>query len=186
MIELIDKFSLIWRFVIILSFLIAIVGFGILFYVKYGTPKNKKKLKKTGVIFFVQVFLIGTIALGSDWTARRLARHEIIEFLNQKNLELKINGSIIDINEANEVIVELKEMRSFAGHHSSPIKQFKIAISNKDKLIILFIRQDSNIENEYWIFWNKYRASTLNEVGRVRTDKFEKYNNEYKKAVVYH
>ena len=177
MIELIDKFSLIWRFVIILSFLIAIVGFGILFYVKHGTPKNKKKLKKTGMIFFVQVFLIVTIALGSDWTARRLARLEIIEFLNQKNLELKINGSIIDINEANEVIVELKEMRSFAGHHSSPIKQINIQISAEDKFIMLSIKQDSQIKNEYWIFWNKYRASTLNEVGRIRTDKLKKYSN---------
>lgn len=44
-----------------------------------------------------------------------------------------------------------------------------VLIADKDTLSLL-LRLDSQIDNEYWIFYEKYKTTSLNEIGRIRTN----------------
>ena len=71
------------------------------------------------------------------------------------------------------IINELNKIKSYSGHGSHPEKKIKIEIISESAKMELTLNQDSDIKNEYWIYWNKYSSTSLNEIGRITTNVFK-------------
>lgn len=170
-----DNFLSAWGYCLMIpSFILSIVGFGFLFSVRWGNPKNKNKTLKVGAILFGQVFLIwGIMGIGNAFMQNRV-RKELKVFLNQPNLIIKINGEIINKPDSDSIAKELMKIKKMSGHRSSPIDMFQIELISNGTSVIIDLGQDDNIKNEYWIFWKKYRMTSNNEIGRIRTEVFAK------------
>ena len=176
MITFLDNFISVWTYWMIPSFILGLVGFCFLFYVRWGSPTNKKKSLKIGISLFGQTFLTWTIMFGTLWIIERQARHELKTYLNQPNLTISLNGQIINKIDSDSIVKELIRVTNMQAHHSHTTDIIKIEITSTSKTEIIRLEKDSEIENEYWIFWDKYKSTSKNEIGRIRTNIFKKNN----------
>ena len=152
------------------SFLIALVGFCFLIYSKYEIGTKKKKARIIGIILFVQVFLFFWVNFKLMNTMQNKARKEFVTFLDYPDLKVKINDVEIKENSLEQTISSLRNIRYVHGHHSHPEEEIEIIISSKEKNIKIKAAQDSEIKTEYWIFWDKYESTKLNEIGRIEME----------------
>jgi hypothetical protein len=176
MTEILDKFVSIWYYWMFISFGLAIIGFIILFIRKYSKIENSNKYLKIGIILISQAFLTWIIGFGTLWTIQYQARQELKEFLSQPDLIVTINNELIDKKYSMKIINEIKTISNIEAHHSSPTELIKIKIDSGLKTINLDFKQDSENKNEYWIFWDKYKVTRTNEIGRIRTEIFKDKN----------
>ncbi|MGB5943627.1 MAG: hypothetical protein WBG71_12160 [Leeuwenhoekiella sp.] len=134
---------------------------------------TKKEMKYS--IIAVAVFVCYSIAYfqGIDYI-RQEARKEVLQLLNNQDLEIEVGGSILKFQEKETVLRELLTLRHIDAHHSAPEKEivFKLKSTNGESNLIL--KEDSDVKNEYWVFWDKYRSTTRNEIGRIQSEKIKK------------
>lgn len=175
MIEFLDNFATIWKFWMFVSFVLGLVGMVFLFIYKFNTTKNQRKTLKHGIILLSQLFLTWFIGFGSLWIIQNEARHEFLEFLDQPDLKIEINGKPLNPESSELVLDILKSTRDIDAHHShsSEEQQLKLSIRSSHDTIDILIEQDSEIETEYWIYWDKYHNTTSEEIGRIRTTKLK-------------
>ena len=174
MTETLDSFLSIWHYWMFPSFGIGIIGFFILFNVRWGKPRNIKKSIRVGAILLGQTFLTWFIASGLLWTIQLQARKELKEFLCKNDFVLKIDGKEIDSENSKVIITELRTIDNIAAHHSHPTNKTDVQIISDNETINLSLEKDSDIDSEYWVFWDKYNSTTLIEIGRIRTEKLKK------------
>lgn len=178
MTTILDNFISVWAYWMIPSFLLGLVGFGFLFYVRWVNPTNRKKFLKIGILLFGQTFLTWIIAFSTIWIIEARSRHELKEFLSQNNLSIRINGQTTSKILTDLILKELMNIRNIPAHHSQPTDKIKIEIISKSMTEYLNIARDSERENEYWIYWNKYEITRKSEFGRISTEIFKEYNNK--------
>jgi hypothetical protein len=159
------------------SFFAALSGLGILFYWRYGKPENPKKTLKNGGLLFGQAFLVWIIGFGAAAIVQSNAREELKLILKNDELQLSINNEYLNEESQNEIISILKTIQNMPPHHSSPRTELQIQISNKEEITNIFLSEDSMVKNEYWIFWDKYYITRLNEIGRITDEKIKKYGS---------
>src|SRR3954464_1784756 len=93
---ILDNFLSVWIYWMIPSFLLGIVGFGVLLNVRWGNQKNKNKSLKIGIILFTQTFFTWIIMFVSMGILEERARQELKDFLSQSNLSIRFNGQLIE------------------------------------------------------------------------------------------
>lgn len=88
---------------------------------------------------------------------------------------VSINGAIA--KEKNEVLAMLHSMdnRAFQAHHSHPTKHIKVTIESHGKILELQLGRDSQLPQEYWVFYPKYGHTRVNEIARVTTSILDGY-----------
>lgn len=124
----------------------------------------------------IMTFVIGFFSI---WLVQYQARHEVVDFMTNSDVRVEMNDTVLSKVESDELISELKKVDSFEAHHSSPMKEFKFKLFADGKQITLYVNRDSQFENEYWIFWYKYKTTQSMEVGRIKTDVIKKLEQKY-------
>lgn len=169
MIHGIDSFLTFWRNWMFVSFGLGVIGVLVLIYVQQAKPNKKRKPIITGVLLIIQ--LIGTWVLGFGlvWTVQLSARNALKNFLDQPNIEVRINGRTLPKSESNGILEELRKIENYMAHHSHPTDQLTIELTSNNQTFPLSLERDSEIPTEYWIFSNKYDVTSSNEIGRIQT-----------------
>ena len=164
--SILDLLTTFWmNWIMLPSFILGIIG--LLFYVY--SIQNKKL-----IILFVFNWLIG---FSLSLTFETLVKKELISFLNQPNIEIKINGEKLVPEYSTRVVSELKEIKSLPGHHSSPKDEIELKIISDKDSMTLTIKQGSEKEYEFWVFSDKYNHTKENDIGKLKTLVFIRYYN---------
>jgi hypothetical protein len=136
----------------------------------------RKKIIRIGlIILIIQFFIYGFILFAGYTIFKINARNELKTFLTNKELIVVVNRKELNSVYSNILIVELKSIGYKSAHHSRPINEFSVDISDSKETIELIIGQDSKNKNEYWIFMKKYNSI---EIGRINTRVFEVLKKE--------
>jgi len=102
-------------------------------------------------------------------------RNQVKSFLHEvsDNVKVRINGKFV--KEPSQVITELKKIITISGHGSHATKSIDIEVISQDKILKLELGRDSTNDQEYWVFYPKYRYTSKNEIGRIITNFFDDY-----------
>jgi hypothetical protein len=122
MIDILDTLLTFWKYLIIPSFIVGMVGVFVIIGTRYSDEDNRKT-KIIGRWLIAQLFFIAFTAFGISWTIEFLARNKIRDFLNNENSSVKINGVLLVIIESHKAILDLKTVSSKLVHHSSPVRE---------------------------------------------------------------
>ena len=109
------------------------------------------------------------IGFGSLWIMQTIVKQEVVDFLHQPDISVEKEGFVLNFEESRLFLNDLKELSKITAHHSHPTVTTEIILRSNDKKIILKLRQDSDFEDEYWVFCDNYSTTSNNEIGRIRT-----------------
>ncbi len=154
---------------------IAFIGF-ILFLATNSMEKfsnRKSKLKNIGIIMFAQIFLLEFFMIILQSILTNHIRTEFVEILKNKNTLLVQDNNTFGKFSSVELKNELLNVKNFEPHHSHPENEMSINVISNYGNFIITVGQDSNEKNEYWIFSNKYKFSSDNEIGRINSELFK-------------
>jgi hypothetical protein len=172
MTEILDSFLSASIYVIVPSFICAFIGLCFLLYARQVDPIYKDKPLKVGAILFSQLFFFGLLIWIISSVFEIRARQELKRILNHPDLNVRVDGQFANKDNLDAILKKLKKMRSIDAHNSSPTEEINIELLFNNRKEIITVSKDSQFENEYWIFWSKYKTSKNNEIGRIRTDIF--------------
>jgi hypothetical protein len=169
---------------IILLFLLSIIG--MLFFVfnffrfwfKGFSLKRNTKNVLTGmpyksILFFVVPGMLAWIF--SDVLILQ-SRDQVNDFLDHLDDQANVSVNDADIRNQEEIVVELKRMAPLEPHHSHPEGRIAVMIVDGDSKLELELGRDSQDRNEYWIFYPKYLITESNDIGRIISDKFDRFD----------
>jgi hypothetical protein len=135
-------------------------------------PAWRKKIGTISAGIFIGSVLIGLV-VGN--TSAGIGHDEVLRKLNSLKGDyfVSINGKAVPNSQ--EIVSVLKTLDWLPAHHSNPTKRIDINISDYAPRLALSLARDSGDPREYWIFWPKYRITTHNEIGRIKTPVFDAY-----------
>ena len=162
------------KYLIIISFFIGIIGFFMLYFYKHLSFKNKK-LRNVGLIFFGQTFIIGFSIIILNFIFVKIVEKRFIKFLNNKDIVMSINDSLINKNKCDSIVVELKRVYNFMHQHTSPTITIKMKLKNKDKIYNLELKKDSKFDDVYWIYVTNYIKTSEWDIGQIKTRQFDNF-----------
>ena len=107
--------------------------------------------------------------------AKTGARDEFKKWLDKVSgdVAVTVNGELI--TNPTQVIVELKKVAPLQAHHSRTMKKISIEILSNGNRLAINLERDSDIPQEYWVFYPKYRWRHYDEIGRITTSLFDDY-----------
>ena len=129
--------------------------------------------KKTGyatiAAFFIPIIMIFILS----FTVEKIVRHEVKTWLENVSEDaiVSINNEVI--RKPQTVIDDLRKLATVSAHHSHATKRIRIAIKDNDQGLVIDLGRDSQLPQEYWVFYLGYRHTYVNEVGRITTSLFE-------------
>ena len=108
-----------------------------------------------------------------SFTVKKIVRHEVKTWLENVSVDaiVSINNEVI--RKPQTVIDELRKLARLPAHHSHATKRIRIAIRDNDQGLVIDLGRDSQLPQEYWVFYLGYRHTSVNEVGRITTSLFE-------------
>jgi hypothetical protein len=175
MTHILDSIASFWFYIMFVSFLLGIIGFGILFSLQQRVLINFRKNLKLGGFLLGQVFLIFLIGLGIVSLIEIRAKNELQIILDTQNIKIIIDGKVLENGSRKEIIEILSTVERVSAHHSHPTKEIIIELEYIDQFSKIYLNKDSEIENEYWVFWDKYELTQNNEIGRITSSKIKDY-----------
>lgn len=116
----------------------------------------------------ITIFLLSAIMT-------RNVKADVIQFLSdaKDGFVVKVENTIVA--DPQPVIEQLRQISSYAAHHTHPNRVIHIVIEAKGRTLALNLGRDSARENEYWVFYPGYRHTSMNEIGRITTQLFDSY-----------
>jgi hypothetical protein len=153
------------------------VGFLLVFIIPAIYARYQHDSKKSGMLFLILVCVLidgGFLFLLLGELFQTSARNEFCRILAEKeNIVVNIQGKKID--DARSVLDELTRIQKLPAHHSHATDTITVELYVNKKCIRIEVGKDSKRDDQYWIFWPKYRFTKHNEIGQVRTNSFAKY-----------
>ncbi|MHC4111488.1 MAG: hypothetical protein ACYSUY_10450 [Planctomycetota bacterium] len=129
--------------------------------------------KKTGyatiAAFFIPIIMIFIFS----FTVEKIVRHEVKTWLENVSDDAIVSINNEEIQKPLTVIEELRKLAALPAHHSHATKRIRIAIRDNDQGLVIDLSRDSQLPQEYWVFYLGYRHTYVNEVGRITTSLFE-------------
>lgn len=163
MINFLDSFLSYWSYWMFCSFALGIIGLIYFHFIKGHRINSINPF----TILISQLFITWLIAFGGQWIVLNYAKNEVLSFLNKNNIKIKINGSGLDKEQTILIIDDFRNLKNKLGHNSHPEKQIEIELISSNEKILLKVRQDSEIKNEFWVFWDKYKSCQNNNFGKI-------------------
>ncbi|PSU41557.1 hypothetical protein C9J12_29545 [Photobacterium frigidiphilum] len=150
-------------FLSILDFLFTIGGIGVLISVISFISMMifVKRLNPRIILGMVAIFIV---TLSVTFTFPSVARSELREKLTQ---EIISSTSEEHINN-DEIVAALKKISYVLGTNSHSLERFGFKIQTSEEVIYLELARDSNDSKTYWVYYPKYRAGQVNDIGKVR------------------
>jgi hypothetical protein len=135
--------------------------------------KEYSRLRKAATGFTVSLIIYITCAFTFDG----VVRWEVNSFLDgyePAKYSVYVNDTLI--NDPWELIEGMRtRKRVRLRHHSHGEHEIGIKVVGKEDSLILNLERDSNAENEYWLFYPKYKFSAGNNFERVIIKGLERY-----------
>jgi hypothetical protein len=91
------------------------------------------------------------------------------------NYKVYVNHEAVSDADAEKIVSALQQTSSVLGHHSHDTKRIRVDINSEKGNITLELGRDSQVPQEYWVFYPKYRVTSNYEIGRIRTPVFDQY-----------
>lgn len=171
-----DLLTTFWKnWIMLPSFILGIIGFFFFVYSVSNENIKRKKSKITGISLLIIFAFNWFIGFSLAWSLETLAKNELMNFLNQPNIKIEINGEKLVPEYLTRVISELKKIENLTAHHSHPTDEIEIKISSEEDSMTLVVRQDSEKKYEFWVFSNRYNHTKENIIGKLNTLVFIKY-----------
>ena len=153
------------------------LGFlGMIFLIVVVKTK-KENSGRTSIIISVglvgQCFLTFIIAFTTLSYMKANARQEILTFLKRPNVTVLVDNHSPSDSVAFKLLTDLRNLKNLSAHSSHPTDMFSILLLDKRDTLSLTIGKDSQIKTEFWIFLNKYKTTTSNDIGRFTTNEFK-------------
>ena len=121
----------------------------------------------------VWLFLSFQIVIGlfRAWTVDK----EVANFIDDlpANYTVKVNQQTVP--NGDKIISVLKTAARQEGHHSHPTKRISLVIQSEKGKLELELRRDSEIPQEYWVYYYKYGVGDHPDVGKITTPLFDEY-----------
>lgn len=124
------------------------------------------KWKKRGGVVIV-FFCTAAFSFLSLFVLEHKITNEISELINEDSF-------VVETYEGfdNELFLKaLKSKRFVYTYRTRPLEKRNIHIVNHQEEVKLQVAQDSKYPHLYWVFYPKYRYSSLNELGKIRIKK---------------
>ncbi len=171
-----DSLVTFWnRWMMLPSFFIGGLGVLIFIFSKSELLNGLNKGGKIGIILISQLVLIWSIGFSLSAFFENRVRAELITFLNNQDLNLKINGKEINNNESKKVFSEIKKIENFSSDHPILKKELKFEIKSKTDTFTLRIIQNSRNKNEFHVYSDKYKSTDINTFARLNSNLLRKY-----------
>ena len=158
---------------IITAFIAApfLLFYGIPFLTSRGNGTSSK-IGGASICLFVISVVVG---LGAGETSKEIAHGRVVSALEslRDDCRISINGK--GVSNSKDVLSVLKTLDWLPAHHSNPTKRINIEISDHALRLVLSLARDSGDPREYWVFYPKYRVTSYNEIGRIKTPLFDAY-----------
>lgn len=131
------------------------------------------KTLKIGLIMCGQILLVFAVMWVTSSIFNSQVRQELRGILKNDVGRVKLNDQSVDGIKSNSVIKALSNIKSAKHNNTRPSDRIKIELTSNGKAEVIYLDKDSGIDNEYWVYWEKYETSTLNDIGRITTDIFK-------------
>jgi hypothetical protein len=120
---------------------------------------------------------VGSIALGMSLSQAigNNARVEAFGFLSSLPASYTVTANGAPVSHPSTLVAALHSAASVLGHHSHPTKTIHVRVEANGQAITFNLGRDSQNPQEYWVFYPKYRVSSMNEIGRITTDALDGY-----------
>ncbi|MBK9513148.1 MAG: hypothetical protein IPO05_05850 [Flavobacteriales bacterium] len=162
------------QFVLIGSFIAGIIGMPFLVRATKKESDVTTKELAYSIIAVAQVFLVWFSFYEATDYMQQEARKEVLELLKREDLRIFVYHSQLTDRTKEVVLHELLHLKKIDAHHSSPTDAKIITLKCGNEQTNLILKEDSNVKNEYWVFWDKYRSTTKSEIGRIRSEQIER------------
>jgi hypothetical protein len=123
------------------------------------------------------MLFFGGIGIGmslTNWMGNR-ARVEALGFINAlpSSHSVVVNGRVVP--EDTGLLEALKSTGRVLAHHSHPTNMIHVRVEGNGREMRLNLGRDSSDPQEYWVFDPEYRVTSMNEIGRIRTNALDGY-----------
>jgi len=135
-------------------------------------PTVWKNVGYAAIAAFILPLIISFIL---SFTVEIIVRHEVKTWLENVSDDaiVSINNEVIQ--KPLTVIEELRKLAAMPAHHSYATKRIRVAITDNDQGLVIDLGRDSQLPQEYWVFYLGYRHTKVNEIGRITTSLFENF-----------
>ena len=170
------------RIIIILAILTAVLSVPFLLYnwIKYTVDQREFKnhriqtapnfpIRSVG-FFLVPIFVAMIISQFTTTTDK----NNIATFFQQLPEEHQVYVNKTPARNAEQVISMLRTVKPYWAHHSHPTKRINIDIVSPENKLSLELRRDSDVPQEYWVFYTG-ESGLESEIGRVTTSLFDEF-----------
>ena len=167
MVEFLLSISIALKYFLIITFILALIGFAILFYDKWK-DEVPLKLKIMAYIFFFSVFLNGFLLLIISASIEKSLRGKLTSFINKNYNDIIVLVNNKQIDDKSRYLNILSKIHTVPAHHSSTSDTIKIDLNTKSDTIKLLLLRDTEYKDDFWVYDLKYQ--NLNEIGHVNID----------------
>jgi hypothetical protein len=94
-------------------------------------------------------------------------------FLESRVLSIAVAGKLLVQPE--ELLKALRAMSTPRAHHSHPENPIAITIKSERGELLLSAARDSDVKDEYWVFYPGFHATELNAIGHIFTKELDGY-----------
>ncbi len=137
---------------------------------KIKTDPVRKRKAQLFAIFSVLFFVhYAVLSITIDYKARA----EIRYLLSQVNVEqtiIRFNGIEVTEKEKEDIVANLKQIKPQGSNRNAGHNETKCEILYEGQIMNLILEQDSNVQNQFWVYYPKYRLTTRNSIGGFYSD----------------
>jgi hypothetical protein len=102
------------------------------------------------------------------------ARNAILKLLDAPDDQFAVTVNGQPTPNGRAVLQAMRGVHSMMAHHSHPDHKIPIVIRREQEVLELTLGRDSDLGQEYWIFWTREAANPNRlEIGRIRTSVFD-------------
>jgi hypothetical protein len=162
-----QSFYLGFKKLIIVSLLLSLGGFALMYYYRKDRW-HKRKILSVYLIAMPFVFGMVLVLLNSVFISR--VKKELKTNLEMSSAPLLVCDKPLNYEDGCRLKELLSEMPKFHDHRSSYTDVGKIKMEFNNDTITLRLMKDDNILNEYAVYWEKYEITNEQPIATINSD----------------
>ncbi len=158
------------------------VGLGVLnliyWFGKYqskSTEISQKQCVTRAVLPFAIMFLFGILQWvpvgGLRNSKARAEVREIMDHMDSEKIVVTVDGKTVD--QPNVWFEAIKSVQRVTAHHSHSENRVTVVITDSKVTLTFKVGQDSNVKDEYWVYYPTSYLKSYYEIGRIYSDELE-------------
>lgn len=133
---------------------------------------NHSATRKFGLILLVQAFIFGIILIMLQNIIITKIRKEVSDILSNPQTQIILSKNDFEILPT-DLKMELLKIENITTNHSHPENEKSIEVISHNSIFKIYIAEDSNNKNQFWIFTDKYKFSRDMEIGKINSSKIK-------------